>query len=69
MANTNCLDGMRCPKCGSEEPFDIDVTTSVRMYDSGDDGHGDLYWDDESHCACCKCGCAGTVGEFREVNQ
>ncbi len=31
MANTNCLKGMQCPKCGSEEPLQIQikVTTSA----------------------------------------
>ncbi len=25
MANENCLSGMHCPNCGSEEPFVISV--------------------------------------------
>jgi hypothetical protein len=33
MANTNCLAGIRCPECGSEGPFVIEVTHQVVMGD------------------------------------
>ena len=68
MPNRNCLEGMRCPQCGSEEPFRIVVTMSVKMWDegSGDDTMGgDQEWDEHSYCECCECEYHGNVGNFR----
>ena len=39
--NTNCLSGMQCPKCGSLEPFGIEVTMVVTMSDDGTEDYGD----------------------------
>ena len=66
--NTNCLQGFRCPKCGSIEPFYIDVVTSVRMWDDGSDlGYGaDLEWEDDSYCMCGECSHDGKVKDFNE---
>ena len=65
MANTNCLFGMRCPKCGSLEPFAIEVTTTMRVFDEGtDDQLGDNHWEDDSYCECCACNFAATVAVF-----
>lgn len=65
MANTNCLDGMACPQCGSEGPFRIHCTVIVLM---GDDGTEDdligSEWDDHSICECDGCDHSGTVKDF-----
>lgn len=68
MANENCLDGMQCPQCGSEEPFRIEVITQVTMYDEGSDPWegGDQYWDKHSYCRCIACDRDGTVNDFRK---
>jgi hypothetical protein len=61
--NEDCLDGMRCPSCGSYEPFYIDVQTTFTMFDDGGSEYQDLHWDDDSYCAC-SCGKEGTVKDF-----
>jgi hypothetical protein len=65
--NTNILEGMRCPQCGSLGPFLIQVTTTANMYDEGADDIGDLEWEDDSSCACTADDCLfdGTVADFR----
>jgi hypothetical protein len=68
MANTNCLEGMMCPECGSEEPFRIVVTMTVLMYDAGSEDDpmgGDQEWGDS--CECHACGHAGTVKDFYDA--
>lgn len=65
MANRNCLKGMACPRCKSEEPFEIGVETTVQVWDAGAGETGDLQWDEESDCRCVECGHAGRVADFR----
>jgi len=65
MPNTNCLCGMQCPKCKSFEPFAIEITTTVRVFDDGtDDQLSDTHWEDDSYCECGKCTFTGTVKDF-----
>lgn len=33
--NLNCLEGKRCPECGSYGPFEVTVSMRVLLYDSG----------------------------------
>ena len=65
--NTNCLEGMACPECGSFGPFKISVTQAgiVLVYDDGteDIDSDGIDWDDNSRCECL-CGHVATVGEF-----
>jgi len=66
--NTNCLEGMRCPRCGSYEPFRIVVSMTVLMYDAGSEDDpmgGDQDWGDASYCACGACGTSGNVKGFQ----
>jgi hypothetical protein len=56
-ANTNCLAGFRCPKCGQTEEFEVVATVSIKLIDSGTlDADGDTEWDDESRGTCNECG-------------
>lgn len=67
--NENCLEGMRCPTCGSREPFRIRVTLMVLMYDEGSEDRtmgGDTEWGPESYCECYACGQYGLVKAFQE---
>lgn len=63
--NANCLDAMKCPKCGSLEPFGIEVTMTVTMCDDGTDDYGNSDWDDSAYCECRACHFHATAGDFR----
>lgn len=69
MTNTNCLDGMQCPKCKSFEPFKIEVKTVIKVFDNGTDNHDDTEWDADSYCECCVCGFFATVADFSETSR
>lgn len=62
--NENCLEGMRCPKCKSIEPFNIRVTCTSKVYDNGTEEEYDFEWGPSSKCACDNCGHAGKVKDF-----
>ena len=64
MGNTNYLEGMACPKCGSNEPFGIGCFVTVTMFDDGSKDMGDLYWDKCSDISCLECGHEGIVKRF-----
>jgi hypothetical protein len=66
MTNTNCLEGMQCPQCKSFEPFNIEVKTMIKVFDSGTGDHGNTDWDEDSLCECCECDFSGTVADFTE---
>lgn len=68
MANTNCLQGMRCPKCGSYAPFQIHAQVWVIAYDDDVmlDDSPDIEWSDTSWCTCKNCGFADEVWKFKE---
>lgn len=65
MSNENCLEGMACPKCKSEEPFKISMTSLFTIYDSSTDDNEDTEWDEKSYCECCECGHYGIVKDFQ----
>lgn len=69
MSNSNCLSGMRCPECGSIEPFTIAIVKHLPVYDAGVDPYGeesDNHWDNSSYCRCNECDFDGIVADFRE---
>lgn len=68
--NKQNLKGMRCPKCGSEEPFRIDVAATVLAYDTHIDDLETLWsgadmWCEDDQCECLACEYVGTVKKFR----
>ena len=71
MSNDNVLEGMRCPRCGSEEPFYIEVTMLVTVYDSGTEQskYGDSGWGHESYATCVECRWEGTAGDLYVVDS
>lgn len=72
MANTNCLDGLSCPRCGQDEKLNITTETTWRVTDDGTEHVvGDIAWDDDSLCYCPASGCGfcGQVSEFRTVTS
>jgi len=68
--NTNCLDGWKCPACGSYGDFKIDASIDVRviMSDEGtvEEQVSSTVWDGYSWAACCECGHEATVKDFQE---
>ena len=68
--NSNCLKGFKCYRCGSEEPFIIQIVTTVKMYDDGSELLDTaIEWDDQNYCECCNCHYYGTVGDFRNTTE
>lgn len=67
--NTNCLEGMRCPKCKSIEPFRITAKCTATVYDSGVDETEEFEWEDDDYCECVECKHAATVKDFEIKNQ
>lgn len=64
MPNTNMLEGMQCPKCGSEGPFRIVCTSTVLIYDDGTDDFEWTNWEPDSWCQCVNCEFAATARDF-----
>ena len=64
--NVNCLDGKRCPKCGSYCPFEVVVSMRVLLYDNGSDDaeNGSIEYDDSALAMCHACRCEEKFGEF-----
>jgi hypothetical protein len=72
MTNTNCLEGIACPKCGHSESFHIEAAVVVYVTDDGsEDRGGGHYWDTDSHCICGnhECDHEGRFEEFQVENQ
>jgi len=66
MNNHNCLEGIKCPICGSEGPFIIEVRTQVMMFDDGSDDYtSDIHWDGDSYMRCYRCDEDGPARHFR----
>ena len=67
MTNTNCLEGMKCPKCGSGGPFKIEATSIFTIYDDGTEDHSDVNYNGESFCQCYgdDCDYESTVNGFK----
>lgn len=69
MENTNCLEGMRCPKCKKVGKMKIAVIAIALVSDEGTEAFYDSEWNDDSFCQCDECYLCGIVKEFRIENQ
>lgn len=63
--NTGELKGMACPKCGSNEPFEIRMFSDMVVFDKGASRGSDAVHNDRSRCKCLKCFYIGQVGDFK----
>jgi len=64
-SNTNCLEGMKCPKCGQEDSLKIEATCLFTVTDDGTEDEGNGHeWDDTNYCECPGCAHHGTVADF-----
>ena len=61
---TNCLKGIRCPKCQNDNSFSISAFVTAEVTDDGATAAGDMEWDGESCIRCSTCEHSGTVNEF-----
>ena len=72
MANKNCLEGKRCPKCKYEDEVLVLATIWTSLKDDGTDHNADsiddtsVEYDDDSLASCPVC---HHLGEFREWNR
>ena len=66
--NVNCLEGKRCPQCGSYGPFEIVVSMRLLLYDNGTDNaeDGTTEYGEDAPTSCCACGHEAQFGEFDE---
>jgi len=65
MTNTNCLEGIACPKCGNDSRIYIEAKTLAVVMDDGAETFGHMEWDGDSYTECPECGHRGTLAEFR----
>ncbi|MBA4062567.1 MAG: hypothetical protein C0501_02450 [Isosphaera sp.] len=65
MTNTNCLEDIRCPKCGQEDRFFITGCAQFEVTDDGSEAVGGHEWDDESSTRCPGCGHDAPLKDFR----
>lgn len=70
--NSNCLEGIRCSRCGQEEEIFIAAQVQVLVRDEGtQDCGGDYEWDDASAARCGDevCGYEGRLENFYIARQ
>jgi hypothetical protein len=53
--NTNCLEGLACPNCGSFGPFSIECTATFDVSDDGTDNCREVGWSAKSKASCHEC--------------
>jgi hypothetical protein len=64
--NTNLLEGMKCPQCGSLGSFVVEMRVVMRVTDEALKGiEGEPFWDNDSWCICDKCSAEGDVRDFQ----
>jgi len=64
MENTNCLEGLRCPKCGHYDKFEIVADCVVTVTDEGTGSARDFEWTALSPITCTNCRSSGLVKDF-----
>lgn len=64
--NDNCLAGMKCPNCGSLQPFYINAKACFKVCDEGTLDFTDVEWNASTFCVCVSCNHDGCVSDFTE---
>ena len=62
--NTNCLEGIQCPKCGQAEEFRVQATSVFELFDEGTGDHSDVEYDDDAWTLCPHCEYEGEMKTF-----
>lgn len=63
--NTNCLEGVRCPRCGQNAKFSIMATAAFEVTDDGTDAYESVEWFDDNNCRCWDCNFSGRLIQFK----
>lgn len=73
--NTNCLEGLQCPKCKQEDELLVQVREWVSLSDDGTDPYADSVdnmggpeWEDTSPTICPECKFTGPMKKFKKKN-
>jgi len=75
MANVNCLEGMRCPKCKHDDEVLVQATIWTSLKDDGTDHYADsirdasVDYDDDSSACCPMCGYFGKLQDWRRPTK
>lgn len=69
MANVNCLDGIRCPKCGNEDRFNVVASVLVEVTDDGTGDSWDIEYASDSMPQCATCKHVGKWSDFEGEQQ
>ena len=65
MPNSNCLQNIKCPKCGNETSFRIEASIICTVTDDGSEATGDHHhWDENSYACCPLCETEGKLAIF-----
>ena len=65
MANTNCLEGIRCPTCGNEDRLFISSSCLFEVTDEGAEPlDANVEYGKDSHAICPVCDHRGLLEEF-----
>ena len=67
--NSNCLEGVECPRCASQGAFRIAATALFDVEDDGTGDYEDVEWNDRSYCECKNCHAFGMVYDFQIKNR
>ena len=59
--------GLACPKCGSDDHLQVQLTTMADLTSYGTEPFGDHTWNENSHMRCFACGHNGKVAGFNCV--
>lgn len=65
--NINCLEGLKCPKCGYDRSIHVLSSVWVTVFDEGTEDHDCCpEYDDDSWADCPECNYHGKLREWRE---
>jgi len=64
MANSNCLEGVKCPDCSNEQSFQVIALATFTVFDDGTEVSGDVEYDAASAAYCTQCDWSGRWGQL-----
>lgn len=64
VANSNCLEGARCPDCGQDHAFHVVAMAVFTVQDDGTDEGRNVEWESDSPAYCSECQWSGSWGDL-----